>query len=324
MSRLGRDLWSLSWLASLALAQKLTSTPANFRGFQLYANGAVETITCSDSATFYTSSTYGACCYPGTRCNFATECEGGTAYQIFGGSYTCSSAYPNCYTMTIYDKSPSASSSWLMRGCATNWSAFTIYREVVTTSSQSSTIAPTTGPTVSKQTPSATPTSANPTSRPSETSEPAAAGASQAWIAGAVIGPVVAVAGLGFLAFWLGMKRGKKNTVEPLVLADSSTSGRMSYHPSFQYGGGSPMGAETAPFMQQTNQDPALTGTPSPPTVSGYMYPPQGAYSPGQHPAAPQQHPGPYPAPYSSPGIPQGHFPGPGNMPELANEPIHR
>jgi len=40
MYRLDQGLLALSWLATLVSAQKLTSTPANFRGFQLYPNGA--------------------------------------------------------------------------------------------------------------------------------------------------------------------------------------------------------------------------------------------------------------------------------------------
>jgi len=40
-AQLGLRLLALSWLASVASANnKLTSTPANFRGFMLYSNGA--------------------------------------------------------------------------------------------------------------------------------------------------------------------------------------------------------------------------------------------------------------------------------------------
>ncbi|KAK0704446.1 hypothetical protein B0H67DRAFT_350062 [Lasiosphaeris hirsuta] len=298
-------------VVGLASSQSFTSTPANFRGFHILPNGAVDTITCSDSATFFMSSTYAACCYPDQRCNFATACVGGTASRIFGGTSTCNSEFPDCFTMTVYASYPSASDSWLVRGCATNWKAFTVYRAIVTTTSASTT-------STTSASPSSTPTAATATttgSAPTDTgdAQPQAA-ASQAWIAGAVIGPVIAVGLIGFLAFWLGTRRGRGKAA-PTVLAPTSETtpsmmgpgvgynDRASYQPSAYhsgYAGSSPRASEGVPFM--TQQDPALSHTPSPPILQ-----------PGQYQ---YQHGGLYPG--------QPYQQGPENIPELADEPLSR
>jgi len=229
--------------------------------------------------------------------------------------------FPNCYTMTVYASYPSASESWLVRGCATNWKAFTIYREIVTaTSKTSATSTPTTGPSVPNAGPSATGTGSR--SEAAATDTPAAtASTSQAWIAGAVIGPVVALAGLGFLAFWLGMRKAKnKNAPEgtPSMMPPPGPpmTDRGSYHPSYHYGGGSPVGSNVTPFAN-VHQDPAMMSTPSPPTVPGYPQSANGSYSPNQY-QSPQQYaasqfsakspPPQFQAPYGGPEIQHSQF----------------
>ncbi|KAK0623742.1 hypothetical protein B0T14DRAFT_565067 [Immersiella caudata] len=353
-ARCGLRLLALSWLASAVSANnKLTSTPANFRGFRLHTNGAVETITCSDSATFFTSSTYAACCYPGERCNFATACESGTASRIFSGTYTCDPEFPDCYTMTVYASYPSADESWLMRGCATNWRASTIYREIVTSTSTSTTTSATAGASVPTTTPTATGTAAGAGGEP--TGEPVASSSpSQAWIAGAVIGPLVALAILGAVAFWLGKRKGKKSAVQPMQSAQppngaaASMADRTSYYPV----PGGPNGAaasyyhngvpEGKPGFTHHDSPSSLSGTPSPAPTYGYPQPAQGPYSPPvQYPAqfaGPQlgkpeyppqfQQPPQYPVqpPAQLPAQLQGSevFPNPAHAAELPHDPSHR
>ncbi|KAK3339746.1 hypothetical protein B0T25DRAFT_362603 [Lasiosphaeria hispida] len=327
LSPLRSGWWRLAVLSVVGLvsSQSFTSTPANFRGFHILPNGAVDTITCSDSATFFMSSTYGACCYPDQRCNFATECVGGTASRIFGGTSTCDSEFPDCFTMTVYASYPSASDSWLVRGCATNWKAFTVYRAIVTATSASTTSTMSASPSSAPSAATATTTGSAPTN--TGDAQPQAA-ASQAWIAGAVIGPVIAVALIGFLAFWLGTRRGRGKTT-PTVLAPTSEmapsmmgpgtgyNDQTSYRPSAYhsgFAGSSPMAAEGVPFMAQ--QDPALPHTPSPPILQpGYMQSMQPAHPPGQYQYQ-YQHGGAHPG--------QPYQQGPENTPELADEPLHR
>lgn len=139
--------------------------------------------------------------------------------------------------MTIFASYPYASQSWLQMGCARDFSASKVYREIV----------PTAPPTSSSSTSSSTSTSrpattgATATTPPGPTSStpappPAAATTSQAWIAGAVIGVVVAVGALAFLAFWFGRRRGRKTSGVVAVGPSASTLAIMapgkSYAPS--------------------------------------------------------------------------------------------
>ncbi|KAK4448978.1 hypothetical protein QBC34DRAFT_464237, partial [Podospora aff. communis PSN243] len=341
-AQLGLRLLALSSLASVVSANnKLTSTPANFRGFRLHTNGAVETITCSDSATFFTSSTYGACCYEGERCNFATDCQSGTASRIFGGTYTCDPEFPDCYTMTVYASYPSAAESWLMRGCATNWRASTIYREIVTATSSSTTTSATAGASVPTTTPTRTGTAAGAGGEPTSPGEVAATSApSQAWIAGAVIGPLVALAALGALAFWLGKRKGKKSAAQPVQPPNGApTMGdRTSYYPvpggpngaaASYYHNGAPDGKPG--FIHHDSPSP-VSGTPSPAPTYGFPQPAQGPYSPPmQYPAQfqpqpPSQYPAQAPHPVQLPAQLQGSevFPTPVHAAELPHNPSHR
>lgn len=45
----------------------------------------VSTVTCASDYTFFTSSTYGACCN-GDNCNYGTACSAGTVTRILGGT----------------------------------------------------------------------------------------------------------------------------------------------------------------------------------------------------------------------------------------------
>lgn len=111
--------------------------------------------------------------------------------------------------MTIYASYPSARDSWSVIGCApSDFQANTAYREIViptaastersiATSMATETLPMETAPQVSTSMP------------PTETPQ-APAATSQAWIAAAVIVPVVAIIAVGYLAFWLGRRRGRR------------------------------------------------------------------------------------------------------------------
>ncbi|KAK4032571.1 hypothetical protein C8A01DRAFT_20359 [Parachaetomium inaequale] len=125
-----------------------------------------------------------------------------------------SGTIPNCYTMTIYQSFPSAAQSWSAIGCAPpGFNASTLYREIVvgattTTPSPGPSTRPTgTAPSGPSSTPVKTsaapePTHDEPANTP-QTNPPT----SQAWIAGAVIGPVAAIALATFLVFWLRRRK---------------------------------------------------------------------------------------------------------------------
>jgi hypothetical protein len=138
-----------------------------------------------------------------------------------------SADFSDCFTMAVLPSSPYlvATSSWLVMGCGKNWKANAVYREVVptagavttiTASASTSSVSSASGPSATQQTsePGTTPGQgtdpALQTGTPpptNDTQQPDTESASKAWIAGAVIGPLVADAALGFLFFWLRKRR---------------------------------------------------------------------------------------------------------------------
>ncbi|KAK1830436.1 hypothetical protein QBC39DRAFT_331591 [Podospora conica] len=209
---------------------KLTSTPTNFQGFYVANPTSVSRVDCPTTETWSTSSTYGNCCVPGQECPFYSNCAGGRLTRVNGDIWTCPASTLNCFTMTVLPKSPylAATASWLVMGCGPSWSANTIFREIVpTVASVTASVTLTADPTtitaeLSSEPSSSAPQSSNPGASPgspqqTDTTPPAAgatetASPSKAWIAGAVIGPLVAVAAVVFLFFWLGKRHGAKDT----------------------------------------------------------------------------------------------------------------
>ncbi|KAH6851340.1 hypothetical protein B0I37DRAFT_133726 [Chaetomium sp. MPI-CAGE-AT-0009] len=212
---LGSCLFVVAILVQLRIVSAQTfrfpedATPTEFQGFVTSVPGSVGTWSCVPGSTHTTHSTWAACCVAGENCQFFTACNAGTATRIDGSTYVCANNIPNCYTMTIYQSYPSAALSWSAIGCVQpGFDASTVYREIVVGTTTTAPLGSSTG---TGTTPSAVP------STPVETGARESANASQpdsptsqAWIAGAVIGPVVAVALVAFLAFWLGRRKGRK------------------------------------------------------------------------------------------------------------------
>lgn len=184
--------------------------------------------------------------------------------------------------MTIFASYPYASQSWLQMGCARDFSASKVYREIV----------PTAPPTSSSSSPSTSrpaTTGAAATTPPSPTSStpappPGAGATSQAWIAGAVIGAVVAVGALGLLAFWLGRRRGRKTSGVVAVGPSASTLAVMAPGKAYAPSSSEPdrgsyvevpgAGADGGyPLQQQQQQQQGYYG--------GHTSPPPGQYPGG-------------------------------------------
>lgn len=106
-----------------------------------------------------------------------------------------------CVEMTIFAQSPNVLPSAYNYGCRVGWKANTIYRELAATTTSASSIASSTssaGPTTPMATISSTSVSSTPTSTPL----PASGSPNRAWIAGAVIGPVVGTALIAVAVIW--------------------------------------------------------------------------------------------------------------------------
>lgn len=136
-----------------------------------------------------------------------------------------SSGTLTCASRTIFDRSPLATDSWTEYFCANSgFSGHTVYREIAATTAES-----TAQTSAASQT--ADPASSTSIPEPStvpyddysytDTENPS----SKAWIAGAVAGPVVALAALGGFAFWY--RRRKAQTAK--------TGGKYSPQPSDGY-----------------------------------------------------------------------------------------
>lgn len=122
--------------------------------------------------------------------------------------------------MAIHESYPSAAQRWSVIGCVQpGFYASTAYREIVvgatttpaTGTSTASTGTAETGTAPSDSSSAPTETGAGGPVGTSQTNSPASetdSPASQAWIAGAVVGPVAAIALVGFLLFWLRRRRG--------------------------------------------------------------------------------------------------------------------
>ncbi|KAK8086404.1 hypothetical protein PG994_001378 [Apiospora phragmitis] len=196
---------------------------------------------------------------------------------VLAGYYNTSSCRGTnlVYTMTIFENTLSDSPSHTSYGCG-RWPASTVYRAIPEAKSTTSSIpvATTTPATPASSTAVPTPTSAE--TSPSASGDPSPAPASsQAWIAGAVAGPIVGCILVGLLVWWIMRRRMKKAAATvpaPLPAAEqarhvSSTYGQ--YQPVSHWQASSP-----PPPPQQDRIPPGYGwGTQhkptSPPPVSG-------------------------------------------------------
>jgi len=129
---------------------------------------------------------------------------------------------PNCLTMTIYATYPFDLASWTKINCVgADWSVYKAYREIPVTTARVSALSTLVIPTASESKRPATP-NGTAISEPSQMSS----SQSQVWIAGAVIGPVVAIVAAATFAFWLGKRQGRKvdSVKTPTMMTPSSFS----------------------------------------------------------------------------------------------------
>ncbi|KAM0664676.1 hypothetical protein ACQRIT_000266 [Beauveria bassiana] len=197
------------------MANKITASP-NFEGWYIHPDGTTEALTCPQG-TFTTSGSYAACCDK-TKCPMPTAChDNKISYDNFAVGACQGSAV--CQTMSIMSAPGAKSDVTSSIFCAQYWYALEAYRDTVpvtTSSATKTTASASTGSTPTSNSASKT-TSRNTTITPSPTgssgaTSPAASpeapsgGSSKAWIAGAVVGPVVGLALVGF-AFWFLRRR---------------------------------------------------------------------------------------------------------------------
>ncbi|KAK8078066.1 hypothetical protein PG996_004236 [Apiospora saccharicola] len=157
----------------------------------------------------------------------------------------------SAFTMSIFETSPRGSPVHVVYGCNVNWAANTVYRTLHVPSSTKSRKTSTTAsnPTTLVHTPAIpTPTSTDSTSpSPEVTSAPKS---SQAWIAGAVVGPVAGCALVGVLVWWITRYRKRAAATKAAESAAAKTT--------------------SGPYQQRQHQQPlGLWPTASPPPSQG-------------------------------------------------------
>jgi len=194
-------------------------------------HGTYDAVYCDEGATVSFGDTYAVCCAIGDfDCPVATRCKGSTIYGD-GFVTTCPEAADSCVTDYIL-VSTSDSLGWYLVGCATDSGKHTIYLTYPGDETAASTAFPTAAEsTAASPAASSTPNSAATSTDASGTAQsqsffsgiPTAAttaiaapssshkSSSKAWIAGAVLGPILFLLALGALAFFLLRRRRSKS-----------------------------------------------------------------------------------------------------------------
>jgi len=182
-------------------------------------------LTCNVTNTYTTSGEYARCCSTAGYCEWNTGCDGTRTVLQDIGSGTC---YPGdfCTTRTIFDDVDDQNPLYMIGCWSTVASRYPEFYTVVrtpppsTTTQSSSRSITTTRPSPSFTYPSLPPTSStspgttvpaiSTITSPTSTASPSSTGKkNNAWIAAAVIGPILAL-GILALAFWIyKLRKGK-------------------------------------------------------------------------------------------------------------------
>ncbi|KAF2653468.1 hypothetical protein K491DRAFT_717973 [Lophiostoma macrostomum CBS 122681] len=274
----------ISFVSALAWAQVVKSAPAdptitppailprqnadNFIGWLSY-NGTWGSEVCDPGATWYQDGSYAQCCPTSLpSCSAPTACVSGSLIyplpdQSTTSTIACTENYNDtqvsmCNTVFIYENTDDSSpqTDIVCGAAAVNWS---YYRSIAASLTETSLTPTTTTSSASSQTSSETASST-----PASGKE-----GSKAWIAGAVVGPIVGLALVGAIIFFLLRRKRNKPTPE---------AGTATAPPGVeQYSDTKPVATSQGAYnpedpYNQYGQVPAPQ----------YSAPYQGAYAPGQ------------------------------------------
>ncbi|KAH7108661.1 hypothetical protein B0J11DRAFT_586836 [Dendryphion nanum] len=260
------------------------------------ASGTWYSEQCNSGLTWYQDNKYAQCCPVSlASCYAPTACVSGSLIYPYSDKSTTrtiactenfgNSLYSVCNTAFIFENfgDSNPKTDIVCGESSVNWS---YYRKVPATATEK--IATT--PLPSSAIPNSAPAAASPTTSQVNTEKK---GSSKAWIAGAVAGPIIGIALIGLIAFFL-IRRKKKATTQPV---NGSTT--------LAATGGAPAGVGVGGFENKPQMS-------QPPVAGGFN--PNSAYNQnaeqnqyGQPPLSPAPQ---YSAPYAAPGSPppQGHY----------------
>ncbi|KAF2437900.1 hypothetical protein P171DRAFT_437514 [Karstenula rhodostoma CBS 690.94] len=269
---------------------------------------------CDIGGTYFQNNDYWKCCaITRNGCNAAVGCVAGSlVYSLYtSSSYSlstlaCTAAYDDpdatswsvCNTGLMYENTADFDPVTNIF-CGASASRFTYYRVRPTESTSSSESSSSTStPTSTSASPTDTPTnpadSATSTPSPTPLPEPTKP-KSKAWIAGAVVGPIVGLALVGLLAWFLLSRRNKKTAPPPPPMQQHY--GSPTQPPAYHYDAQKPA---AVPMGMAAHQGWAAP-PPHSPTSQAAASPPQNLYGqqwqPQPQQAQPQQvYPGPGPS----------------------------
>ncbi|KAI0145092.1 hypothetical protein GGR57DRAFT_321020 [Xylariaceae sp. FL1272] len=169
----------------------------------------------------------GDCRTASSSCAYATECADNTLYYDDDTSTKCFEG-ASCVLFTILQTSPDGWPSATNYGCRVAWSAYTVYRELATITSSTSTLATHTSALATSTT---TRPVASQASSTSDINTNEKSSGRKALIIGAVVGPVLALVLVAALTWFIVRQRKRRgNAAEHFVPG-------MNEKDNHQYGG---------------------------------------------------------------------------------------
>ncbi|OAL03951.1 hypothetical protein IQ06DRAFT_291585 [Phaeosphaeriaceae sp. SRC1lsM3a] len=259
-------------------AQIVSTSFAESRFIGWYVGATTEPMLAAN--TWVTSGGFAGDCSGNGKCAMPTTCSSGIVYYDNSQTLKCTGVF-SCVAMTIYASQPNVLPSARNYGCRAQWSANTLYKELATTATPSSSSAPvssaspassaapttlamsTTPPAITSN-PSSTPSSASTGTPLGQDSSSGSSSSSKAWIAGAVVGPLVLLGALvAGLLFWR-RRRNQKRDASQMPLTQEIGSSNQPYgqnHHAEKYAYNGP--AEEMPTTQMQYAELPVQHAPS-------------------------------------------------------------
>ncbi|KAM0818177.1 hypothetical protein AB5N19_03986 [Seiridium cardinale] len=202
----------------------------------------VDRLTAGGGKAWVTSASYAADCTDSASCLFPVGCGSNSLTYGNGDVQDCGSQ-ASCVAFTIFQTSPYGLPSAMNYGCRAAWSAYTVYRANPATAAVTSTTMSTQKTSEVSTTAAPLTTAATQSQTAMPTPDPSASSTSEskAWIAGAVIGPIVGLAIIALIVWFLmRKKRRDKGRSEATAMPPTYTDhgGQYGYIP--QYGSTQP------------------------------------------------------------------------------------
>ncbi|KAI0197890.1 hypothetical protein F4808DRAFT_284753 [Astrocystis sublimbata] len=221
-----------SWIILLGLCQAQASMPTttavpdsedpHFIGYYL-APTSTERLTAGQG--WQTSGRFaGDCATTASTCVYATGCSDNTLYYDDGSAATCNNG-ASCVEFTILQSSPDGWPSATNYGCRIGWKAYTVYRQLATTTSSTSISTTSTSTSTTPSHPRSTTTTHSPQKSSDTTVNKPAVKKSNTPIAAIVVPVVVGLLLIGAAAWFFWRRKTKSAMPESQPLSEKPYGG---------------------------------------------------------------------------------------------------